>query len=96
MDMNTYIDRISSAKKGFWNFENLLFKFASRPDFYNRMTIFTSQMMGDGCLDAHHINADGELVYDWKLDERFKAFANNDKSDMKKYNEAKSLYYAVA
>lgn len=96
MDMNTYIDRISSAKKGFWNFENLLFKFASRPDFYNRMTIFTSQMMGDGCLDAHHINADGELVYDWKLDERFKAFANNDKSDIKKYNEAKSLYYAVA
>ena len=96
MDMNTYIDRISSAKKGFWNFENLLFKFASRPDFYNRMTIFTSQMMGDGCLDAHHINANGELVYDWKLDERFKAFANNDKSDMKKYNEAKSLYYAVA
>lgn len=42
MDMNTYIDRISSAKKGLWNFENLLFKFASRPDFYNRMTIFTS------------------------------------------------------
>lgn len=96
MDMNTYIDRISSAKKGFWNFENLLFKFASRPDFYNRMTIFTSQMMGDGCLDAHHINKDGELVYDWKLDERFKAFANNDRSDMKKYNDAKSLYYAVA
>lgn len=96
MDMNTYIDRISSAKKGFWNFENLLFKFASRPDFYNRMTIFTSQMMGDGCLDAHYINADGELVYDWKLDERFKAFATNDKSDIKKYNEAKSLYYTVA
>lgn len=96
MDMNTYIDRISSAKKGFWNFENWMFKFASRPDFYNRMTIFTSQMMGDGCLDAHHINANGELVYDWKLDERFKAFANNDKSDMRKYNEAKSLYYAVA
>lgn len=42
MDMNTYIDRISTAKRGFWNFENWMFKFASRPDFYNRMTIFTS------------------------------------------------------
>ena len=30
------------------------------------MTIFTSQMMGDGCLDAHSINDKGELVYDWK------------------------------
>lgn len=96
MDMNTYIDRISSAKKGFWNFENLMFKFASRPDFYNRMTIFTSQMMGDGCLDAHHIDSEGRLIYDWKLDERFKAFATNDKSDMQKYNAQKALYYAVA
>lgn len=55
MDMNTYVERISQAKKGIWNFDNFMFKFASRPDYYNRMTIFTSQMMGDGCLDAHSI-----------------------------------------
>ena len=96
MDMNTYIDRISSARKGFWNFENLLFKFASRPDFYNRMTIFTSQMMGDGCLKAHSVDSEGRLVYNWKLDDRFKAFANNDRSNMDEYNKAKSLYYTVA
>lgn len=66
MDMNTYVERISQAKKGIWNFDNFMFKFASRPDYYNRMTIFTSQMMGDGCLDAHSINDKGELVYDWK------------------------------
>lgn len=96
MDMNTYIDRISSARKGFWNFENLLFKFASRPDFYNRMTIFTSQMMGDGCLKAHSVDSQGKLVYNWKLDDRFKAFANNDRSNMDEYNKAKSLYYTVA
>lgn len=96
MDMNTYIDRISSAKKGIWNFENLMFKFASRPDFYNRMTIFISQMMGDGCLDAHHVDSEGRLIYDWKLDKRFKAFATNDKSNIAEYNKAKSLYYAVA
>ena len=42
MDMNTYVERISQAKKGIWNFDNFMFKFASRPDYYNRMTIFTS------------------------------------------------------
>lgn len=95
MDMNTYVDRISSAKKGLWNFENMMFKFASRPDFYNRMTIFTSQMMGDGCLEAHKLNENGELVYDWKLDKRFEVFANNRVGDPK-YNEQRALYYATA
>ena len=96
MDMNTYVSRISTAKKGIYNFENLMFKFASRPDFYNRMSIFVSQMMGDGCLQAHSLNSDGQLVYNWELDDRFKAFATNDRSDMEKYNKAKALYYAVA
>lgn len=95
MDMNTYIDRISSAKKGFWNFENFMFKFASRPDFYNRMTIFTSQMMGDGCLEAHSIDSEGRLVYDWKKDKRFEAFANGRVSDPE-YAKQRSLYYSVA
>lgn len=96
MDMNSYVDRISSAKKGIWNFDNLLFKFASRPDFYNRMTIFTSQMMGDQCLEAHSVDSEGRLIYNWELDGRFSAFAKGDKSDIKKYNAQKQLYYAVA
>ena len=95
MDMNTYIDRISSAKKGLWNFENMMFKFAARPDFYNRMSIFVSQMMGDGCLEAHRLNDNGELIYDWKLDKRFDAFANKRTSDPR-YNEQKARYYAIA
>ena len=40
--MNNYVDRISSAKKGIWNMTNFMFKFASRPDYYNRMSIFVS------------------------------------------------------
>ena len=96
MDMNTYIDRISSAKKGFWNFENLMFKFSSRPDFYNRMTIFTSQMMGDGCLEAHSIDSNGQLIYDWKLDKRFNLFATGNKTNLTEYNKQKALYYTVA
>lgn len=94
MDMNTYAERLSKGKKGIWNMENLAFKFASRPDYYNRMSIFLSQMMGDGCLDAHKLE-NGKLKYDWKLDKRFEAFANGRTSDPK-YNEQKSLYYAIA
>lgn len=95
MDMNVYTQRISNAKKGIWNMENLMFKFASRPDYYNRMTMFVAQMVHDGCFDAVSIK-DGKLVYDWKKDSRFSAFANNDKSNMKKYNQQKVLYYQVA
>ncbi len=95
IDMNTYVDKISTSRKGIWNFTNMLFKFASRPDYYNRMTIFIAQMLGDGCYYAHHINEKGELIYDWKKDKRFEAFANGRVSDPK-YNEQRSLYYAVA
>lgn len=95
MDMNTYTDRISKAKKGlFYNFDNMMFKFSSRPDYYNRMSIFVSQMLGDGCLDAHSIK-DGKLVYDWKLDKRFEAYANGRTSDLN-YNKQKALYNAIS
>ena len=97
MDMNTYIDRITSGRHGFiWNFERFMFKFASRPDYYNRMAIMLCQMMEDGSLEAHSINSKGELVYNWEKDKRFKAFATNDKSDMEEYNKSRSLYYTVA
>ena len=101
MDMNTYVDRISTAKKGIWNMENLMFKFASRPDFYNRMSIFTAQMIGDGCLDAHSVNADGELVYNWEKDARFSKFAQavkngNINSSDPIIVEQRARYYAMA
>jgi len=31
---------------------NFAFKFASRPDFYNRMTIIVAKMKADGIWDA--------------------------------------------
>lgn len=95
MDINTYIDKIKSDQHGLYNFNNFLFKFAQRPDFYNRMTIFQTKMIADGCMDAHSINKDGVLVYDWKKDKRYEAFANGRKSDPK-YNEQAAAYYAAA
>ena len=40
MDMNSLVEKISSDNVGIYNFWNIAFRFASRPDFYNRMTIF--------------------------------------------------------
>jgi hypothetical protein len=95
MDMNMYVDRISKAKKGIWNFENFAFKFASRPDYYNRMTLFVAKMKAEGCYDAHSISEDGTLKYDFKKDKRFEAFINKRYSDPE-YNKQKQLYYAMA
>lgn len=106
MDMNTYIDRIKSDNTGlFTHFWDTGFRFASRPDYYNRMTIFISQMIADGSIkikngkvseDSAHKIKNGKLVYDWTKDDRFKAFAEEDKSDMEKYNKAKSNYITIA
>lgn len=97
MDMNTYIERITKTKKGIWNLENMMFKFASRPDFYNRMAIFLSQMQGEGCLEAHTME-NGVLKYDWTKDKRFSKFAQNPTliTSDPEYNRQKSLYYTIA
>ena len=52
-------------------------------------------MIHDGSYDAHYVDSDGNLKYDWKKDKRFEAYANNDTSNMAKYNKAKGLYFTV-
>ena len=103
MDINTLTSRLSSDNVGIYNFWNLGFRFASRPDYYNRITIFVSQMKGDGCFDAHSIE-NGKLVYDWTKDKRFDLFANTVESDVPslskeqqlKYKQQKAQYIAMA
>jgi len=95
MDMNTYIDRIKSDNTGlFTHFWDTGFRFASRPDYYNRMTIFLAQMKNDGSFEAHSIK-NGKLIYDWTKDKRFKAFAENS-PNKEEYNKAKSNYITLA
>lgn len=99
MDMNNYIDHIKSDIHGFWNFwSHLAFKFASRPDYYNRLTIFGAQMRGDGCWEAHSI-VDGRLKYDWTKDKRFDVFCKGEagkRENLQKYNEQAGLYWSMA
>ena len=103
MDANSYIDRIKTDNTGLlYHFWGVGFRFASRPDFYNRMTLFYAQMHKDGSLEAHKV-VDGKLVYDWTKDKRFDIFAKYKGKDssvppleLKKYNEQKSLYITMA
>lgn len=93
-DINVFTDRINSDTAGIYNFWSLGFRFSSRPDYYNRMTIFGAQMRKDGSFRAHKM-VDNQLVYDWTLDDRFYAYANK-LYDHKDYAKQKALYLAMA
>lgn len=94
MDMNIYADRMRTDQKNRYNFVNFAYKFASRPDYYNRMTIIVAKMKADGIWDALEVK-DGKLVYNFKEDKRFQALTQGKTSDPD-YNNQKALYYAIA
>lgn len=96
MDINTFEKHLSNDNAGIFNFWSLGFRFSSRPDYYNRMTIFGAQLREMGAWEAHSVDEDGNLVYDWKLDKRFNKYATGDKSDLQKYNQQKALYLSMA
>lgn len=55
------------------------------------MVLFMGKLKHDGSYKAYSI-VDGKLVYNWRMDERFKLLASNDKNNMEAYNKQKSLY----
>lgn len=70
----------------------------SAPDYFNRMTLFVAKMMEDGCFEAHSLNKDGELVYDFKKDTRFSELVKyglNSGYRGEKYLQQKGLYLAM-
>lgn len=95
MDMNTYIERVQTDRHGFWNFDTLAFKFASRPDYYNRMSIIVAKMLEEGSFEAHSLDKDGNLVYDWKKDKRFNLLSGP-QTNSPEYINQRSLFHAIA
>ena len=80
MDNAAFADNNTSNRHGLFNlFGKLAYKFSSRPDFYNRMSIFVAQMMHDGSYEAHYIDDSGNLKYDYTKDKRFAVYANDTK-----------------
>ena len=99
MDMNSYVDKINSDNVGIFNFWSVGFRFSSRPDYYNRMTLFGAQMRGDGCFEAHYVE-NGRLKYDWTKDKRFSKYAesltNKSLENDPEVKKQKALYIATA
>ncbi len=94
LDIARISEGLKTTRSGIFNYEEWMYSTLRRPDFLNRMVLFVARCVKDGCWDAFDIK-DGKLVYDWKKDKRFEAFAKGDKSDPKKYSEQMSLYYSA-
>lgn len=95
MDLNSYVSNNMESKSiGLFNLDRLAFYLTSRPDFYNRLTLFIAQMMQEGVFEAYSLK-NGRLEYDCTKDKRFKALWDSSASQAEK-DEALQNYYAVA
>lgn len=93
MDTNKLAEAMVSDKLGIGNFWQLGFRFASRPDFYNRLIMFTAQMKADNCYNAHYMEGN-KLVYDFKKDGRFQHLIKNQRGA--EYDKELGLYIQMA
>lgn len=96
MDINVYAEHLQNSHNLFRNTSNFIFRFASRPDFYNRMTIFESYMRHDGTLDAYVMNDTGELEYHFEKDPRFNLLSKKGGINDPEYRNQEALYRAMA
>ena len=79
---------------GITNLSNLMYTTMKKPDFLNRMVLFMAKLKKDGSYKAFSV-VDGQLVYNWRNDERFNLLASNNTSNLEKYNEQKGLYLSL-
>lgn len=96
-DLNHTVRNASLQRIGkFNNMSRWMYIAQSAPDYYNRMTLFIAKMIEDGCFDAHTLDANGVLHYDWKKDKRFDKLAKYglNTKDVKdtEYHKQKALY----
>ena len=87
---------LSTGRAGLNNAENWAYATMRRPDFLNRMTLFVARLIHDGVWKALSIDENGDLKYDWELDERFSYYAKRRKEvpppNDEKYLEQKGKY----
>lgn len=94
---NIDVSRISEgfkSERGITNIGNWMYATLRRPDFLNRMTLFVAKCCKDGVYEAFDIK-DGQLVYDWKKDKRFKIYASGNKNHPDYYKQMGAYYNAV-
>ena len=95
-DIGQLQEQLSYSKSGIKNFDSdVLYIFSRVPDIYNRMGILVAQMIHDGCWEAHYVDENDNLIYDFKKDKRFSLLhdPNADKSSIE-YRKQRGLYTA--
>ena len=84
-------------RMNWWGIKNFrsdtLFLTSSAPDFQHRMAILVAKMMGDGCWEAHSLDENGFVKYDFTKDSRFSVYLSGDTKN-KEYIAQKSNYLA--
>lgn len=93
-DVNSLSEKISKDNAGIHNFWSLGFRFASRPDYYNRMTIFGAQMRHDKTFEAYEQDSKGNWFYNFKKDGRFQHLIKGE-TNHPDYQKEKSLYITM-
>ena len=98
-DLNTISKNNSLSRTGIKHgVSKYMYIFSSCPDFFNRMTLFIAKMIEDDCLEAHHLDDQGNLVYDIKKDKRFDKLVQlgiNSNSKDQEYLKQRALYKAI-
>jgi hypothetical protein len=69
----------ATNRGGIFDVDSWAYSTMRGPDFVNRMVLFTARCVKDGVWRAFSINENGDLVYNWKEDERFYQFASGNK-----------------
>ena len=69
-------------RMNWWGIKNFrtdtLFLTSSAPDFQHRMAILIAKMKADDCWDAHYLDENGFLKYDFSKDSRFSVYLSGD------------------
>lgn len=93
---NYSLSNIANQRRLNWlNIKNwgkdTMFIGCSAPDYQHRNAILIAKMMGDGCWEAHSLDQDGKLSYDFAKDKRY-AIYNSGNRTHPEYAAQEALY----
>lgn len=96
MALPSMIDRSSTSKTGLPHLmSNYLQGFNRAPEYMTRMGVLIAELLKDNAWKAYSFDAkQSKLIYDWKKDGRFSAYAKGQKSHPQ-YNDQRSLWLTL-
>lgn len=92
-DESRIAERAKTGKSGVFNYEHMLFKTMTGPDFLNRMVLFVARCRQDGVWNAFSLDENHQLKYDPSKDLRFKAYFHPEGFNEDQILFAKTAYY---